>query len=1448
MAREKDIAIVGMSCYFPGASNLQEFWMNLANGVSSITEAPENRVDPRYFYDGKNIDIDHFYFRKGGFVSPIKIDPIQFGILPIAAEGIDPDHLVALHLVEEALTDAGVFEKKIPLQKCCFILGKGNYFNTATFRIADFFYGTILLEMIARSICPDLQEEEIERIKKEYHSQLGRYQADTAAGSMPNLVVSLAANWFDMKGPAYTIDAACASSMLAVEQASNLLLSGQCDLALAGGMHLGQGPTFWSVFNLIGAASHKNQISPFSEDADGMLVGEGAGIVVLKKLDKAVKDKDRIYAVIKACSSTSDGSDVSVMAPSSKGQIAALKLAWEKAQMDPQKIGYVETHGTATQVGDKVEITTLTEFFGDNTAPQALLGSVKSNIGHPMAASGVAGLIKTALALYHKKIPPTLHCEKPMKAMYNSRFLPSQKLTDWDESKYPLVAAVNTFGFGGVNSHVILEPYSDPEPTTMSNTKTELLKDNVISLSAQNKEELLSKLERKDYTVSGGNYRLVVFNPSADKLEKTKSLIEKDKPWKGRLDIWFSNEPLLVNDAKVVCMFTGFDAGTEIETQTIVDYFGIPYKQVEIGKDPLMGHSINHFYRCQLLDQALKDLGLTPDINIGHSLGEWHAAGASGFVTPDSIERLIELYNPETYMITDALYVAVGSGYEKIKSWCEKIPDLYLANDNCSNQILMAGKEKSVQLFTEQLKKEKIFYQVLPFQSGYHTPLFPEEALTDFYNLYRTILEYQEGNIPLWSSTIIDEYPKNKEDFYGLFARSLKETVRFRELIGKLYEQVIARVFIQIGVGPLTGFVEDILKGKSAGIISTVHPSRSGIEQIRRIVALLFIEGKTVNKELIGIKETNNAKQSKFAMPLDFTFKTIREFPTLQALVNKRMQKVNTSSSTIPAFSSGDIINPVLQEANANLQKIAALQENMIQWFQSNRNEQNSKKEQIENQPASMDKTHPQRTGKKIERIIRFDLNDHLYLLDHMMVHQPKNRPLEELNPVVPLSMTIESLCEHTLELVPEKKVVKISSAGVLKWIQVKKPFVEKMTGQWKTDDSISWMLHGYAYGDITIGDYPAVPKEYTKTIDLGKNIIPKMPETKQIYSYFMFHGPRYQTIINVTEFTKTGIRAYARKAEGKGSLLDTLGQLIGLYCHLHLEKGQTTFPMNVDEILFYQDFNDQEGIFEFTVFDLEIKDQEAVGNIVIKRDGIVWAIVHGWHSRRLNYHPKGMKAVIHPKRFLLADILNRNVFFYYYESQLNATFLDFLYERYLNLKEREHYHSLYLNQARNYLISRVVLKDGVRKFIQKEEEDDFIFPIEISVQYNEHGKPYLYGNKEVNGLEVSIAHKGSEAVVIVSEKPVGIDIEKIEPRNQEFMNIAFTPHELDLLKEKENEMEWVARFWVAKEAYGKMLGLGLGNPKHYEIEAVSGEDLQIKNTTIKTSIHRKDFIIGWTE
>ena len=252
---------------------------------------------------------------------------------------------------------------------------------------------------------------------------------------MPNLAASRVANRLNLRGPAYTIDAACASSLIAVDQGMTELPNGRLDAVLAGGVHHVHDISFWSVFSQLQALSRKGEIRPFDADADGVLIGEGTGMVVLKRLADAERDGDRVYAVIRGSGTSSDGRSASMFNPASSGQALAIRRAWEMAGLDPtapDALGLLEAHGTATPTGDAAELTTVAEVFGPHGGGERpVIGSVKSMIGHAMPAAGVAGLIKATLAVYHAVLPPTLNVVKPRAEMAQTRFRPIGSAQPW---------------------------------------------------------------------------------------------------------------------------------------------------------------------------------------------------------------------------------------------------------------------------------------------------------------------------------------------------------------------------------------------------------------------------------------------------------------------------------------------------------------------------------------------------------------------------------------------------------------------------------------------------------------------------------------------------------------------------------------------------------------------------------------------------------------------------------------------------------------------------------------------------------------------------------------------------------------------------------------------------------------------------------------------------------
>lgn len=1473
---EKDIAIVGIACIFPGALNVDQYWHNLVNGVDSITDAPPERIAPMYFQKGEAA-YDRLYCKRGGFSQIPMIDPMKYGFLPVAAKGMEPEQLFAMKVAYEALEDAGVFQKNISLENGCVILGKGNFGNLSSMRNMDIVNTSVQVAEVVKACLPGISHEDLERIRKAYQKSKGTIKPDTAIALMPNLIASLITNKLDMHGPAYTVDGACAASAIAINQASELLINGQCDIALAGGIHAGQSAMFWASFNMLGALSHKGVISPFSEDADGLLVGEGGGVLVLKTLKKAIEDNDRIYSVIKASAVFSDGSGVSVMAPNTLGQQRTLAQAWKKVDMDPKRIGMIEAHGTATIAGDKVEINTLNEFFGqDSSLNKIWLGSVKSNIGHTMPAAGMAGVIKTALSLYHRQIPPTLHAEKPAKALIGSRFELPQTAVEWDESKYPLVAGVNAFGFGGINSHVIMTAYDNKPENVKPDPKIVIKRSFKQSylVGADTKEDMLDKIDRKYFIGSKGKYKLVIFDPTEERIAKARSIVEKDKPWKGRMDIWFSNEPLLEDGGKLAFLFSGFNLEMDVEVNTVADYFELesPHDVAEHG---MLNHSLKLYHINHLLNTSLRNLHVTPDLNAGHSIGEWHAGKASGMVSDENVQAMMEAWvkdlnqeldensdgpneDYETHW-DDVYFIAVGCGYSRLEPLIKDIPDLYLSNDNCNNQVLMCGTRESADEMVKRLKKEEIFNQELPFKSGYHTPFVAKHiGILDY--CLNQIEDIQEPQIPLWSATTLEPYPTNTEEYRALTIKHLTSHIRFRELIDKLYDQEKTRVFVQIGAGPLAGFVDDILRGKDYSAISTYAPGKSGIEQLRRILALLYIEGKQVDTLFIRNGETSKIFGQEFELE-DFE-QIVKDFPYI-----KEVQKKHNSFD-FSSYEDTEDEKPLSRKVNENIREMSLAQKEMLDVLNEVKAlekkfnitgglEQETKKKEIAQaeKVSEKAKTQPQK-AKTVEGKGKGTWSDELlittdeypFLVDHTVVTQPENwKYIEDLDVVIPMTMSVELMMEIARKHAPSKKVLGLSSFSIFQWMSIGSGFNLKTKGSWISDNLMKLEMANFVSTEVMLGDeYPAPPEKYAGNIDLGKKTHEPLT-TEYIYQDLMFHGPNYQGLVRMTEFNERGLKAIVKDAGGKGSLLDTMGQLIGIYLRVVADENNVSFPVSVNKITFYQDFHDQEGEFEFNLVVREVTNEFIIGDMILKREGKVWCIAEKWLNHRFDMDDRLWDVMNEPTKNRLGKELEGTPVIYFDNAYPKTGSWTFIEKRYLNYLEKQHHKSLLLNKRREYLISRIAIKDAVRTYIQ-DKFDKRIFPIEIFIDHDDKGKPFAHGLEVLEGLEISLSHKGNESVAIVSDKPVGVDIEMIEERSSDFMELSFTEKELSLLKDKD-QSEWPTRFWAAKEAYSKMLGTGLqGNPKKYGVTKIDGDSLFIEDTEVKVINYKKNYIVAWTQ
>jgi len=450
-----DIAIVGMSCRFPGAKNKEIFWKNLSTGVDGIEEIGKDRWGDLSWYhpDPKHEGTCHTKW--AGFIeNSDKFDPLFFGISPREAEIIDPQQRVFLEECWKSIEDAGYTPDDLQGEKVGVFAGvaAGDY-----------------LQLLYDS-----------GFVKQGAAFMGNSQAILAARI---------AYVLNFRGPALSIDTACSSSLVAINRACNSLIAKECQVVLAGGVHLMTTPQVQIWSGKVGMLSAQGRCKTFDASADGIVVGEGVGVVVLKRLEDAEKDGDRIYAVIRGSAANQDGKTKGITVPSPQAQTEVELEVYEKFKIDPTTISYIEAHGTGTKKGDPLELKALTESFRKFTDKQQFcnIGSVKTNIGHTAYAGGVAGVIKTVLMMRHRQLVPNVHFEQANELLNiaQSPFYVNTKLSPWKtEKNVPRRAGISSFGFSGTNAHIVLEEYIEKPVPYQSNAPA------IILLSAKNEVRL----------------------------------------------------------------------------------------------------------------------------------------------------------------------------------------------------------------------------------------------------------------------------------------------------------------------------------------------------------------------------------------------------------------------------------------------------------------------------------------------------------------------------------------------------------------------------------------------------------------------------------------------------------------------------------------------------------------------------------------------------------------------------------------------------------------------------------------------------------------------------------------------------------------------------------------------------------------------------------------------
>ncbi|TVR02126.1 MAG: aminotransferase class I/II-fold pyridoxal phosphate-dependent enzyme [Deltaproteobacteria bacterium] len=882
------IAIIGMGARFAGAHDLHAYWRMTAEGRHGFSGIPKDRWDHEAFYDPNPRRADRSTIPGGAFIEDVRSFPaIALGIPPRRVEVMDPQQRFALEVSLQALEDAGLAVDDLPRRTGVFMGVTANEYKTLS-------GSRLVAQLMANGALGEVDPADVEAIGRAV-SRVVSARPFSAPGLLNNMISAIVAQELNLHGPAYSVDSACSSALVAVYDAVQHLRSGALDVALAGGVYVCLTPEHHIAFSRIGAMSRSGTCLPFDTRADGFLQGDGAGAVILKRLDDALADGDRIAAVIHGAFTNNDGGTDGPMAPIREGQVEVVSGAWENAGLDPASLGYVECHGTGTQVGDVIEVDGLHEALGQH-ASDVVLGSSKANVGHTMSAAGIAGLLRAALSIERGVRPPMAGFEsaKPDLRLDERPFRIPTAAEPWDAENR--VAGVSAFGFGGTNAHVVLAspprrpaPAADPrreairlegrpapELLLLSAPDTDALRrlaadtadaledqpDTSLTAAARalarrrlqparaaivaaTLDEAVRRLravstgEQDDLVVAGtadeqpprvaflfpgqGAQRVGMLRDIRRRFPRTEAVLAAvERSLEGRL-----SRPLRAL----------LDPGTP-DDEAALEAANAELTRTENAQPALFGVGA-------ALAALLDEVGVTPVVCAGHSVGEFTAAVAAGALSVEDGARFTAARGAAMAAVQGdpGTMAAILAPREQVEALL--VPGAMIANINHPRQFVVSGTTEAVREVARRAEEKDIRAVLLNVSHGFHSQVFADVDLTDAVEA----LALSAPLVPL--ASCIDDHPhEGPEHTRAIFARHAASPVDFAGALEQCRE-LGATLWLQVGAGgPLHSFVRGALGESPTRIVTlAADDDRDGGASLLRGLGALWVHGVDLDTE-----------------------------------------------------------------------------------------------------------------------------------------------------------------------------------------------------------------------------------------------------------------------------------------------------------------------------------------------------------------------------------------------------------------------------------------------------------------------------------------------------------------------------------------------------------------------------------------------------------------------
>jgi len=894
--KPSDIAIIGIGCLLPKAPDVATYWENILDKVDAITEVPADRWDWRRYFDADPRARDKVYSKWGGFLDDQPFDPMRYGMPPNSLPSIEPIQLLTLETARAALADAGYLDRPFPRQRTAVILGAGGGIS----ELGNLYAFRSQLPTFIDAPAPELL------------SRLPEWTEDSFPGILLNVAAGRVANRFDLGGANFTVDAACASSLAALYLAVRELETGSSDMALAGGIDTAQNPFMFLCFSKTRAHAARGRCRTFDEGADGIVISEGLAILVLKRLADAERDGDRVYAVIKAIGSSSDGRDKGLTAPRPEGQALALERAYAKAGFSPATVGLIEAHGTGTVAGDQAEVTTLKRVFEAAGAPPqtCAIGSVKSMIGHTKCTAGVAGMVKVALSLYHKVLPPTLHVEKPnaRARLDESPFYVNTELRPWlsPSGGHPRRAGVSAFGFGGTNFHAVLEEYTDEivagSPAITARAPAEL-----CLWRGRGRAEIQDQLERLQTALDRGTpaeiadlactlwrtaaempaseRALAIIASSTDDLrKKITSALERLRAGAPSIvdpsGIYFTDTPF-GKGGRIAFLFPGQGSQYPDMLRDLAVRFPEVRSEFERADRALEGRLAGSLGRrifppppftpeqerarkdalteTQIAQPALgaaglamlrllRGFGVQADMVAGHSYGEYVALAAASVFDEDTLARLSEARGR---CILEAAREDLGT-MAAVPEARERVGEILRPIKDVWIANLNAPRQTVISGTRPGVQQAIDRLK----KDGIEARLLPVACAfhspviapaRDRLGLVLAEIPFGAPQIEVYSNSTAAPYPRDPKAVAAILTEHLVEPVRFADEVEAMH-QAGARLFVEVGPrNVLTGLAQQILRERPHLAIASDVPGRPGSIQILHLLGQLAAHAVAVD-------------------------------------------------------------------------------------------------------------------------------------------------------------------------------------------------------------------------------------------------------------------------------------------------------------------------------------------------------------------------------------------------------------------------------------------------------------------------------------------------------------------------------------------------------------------------------------------------------------------------